>query len=144
MFLEIPGLPFKRHRFYKHCFTDAPLAEGKYGGERPKHLVPLGQAGWPAEVVNKIVELFKAIDLQDPERQKLVEPYAVVFGGRCDDGMSDLSKVNWEKVVDYFTWEAAEHGEDVELADKLQGEARKKYGGIFMHYPVYENYRNRG
>ena len=140
MFLEISGLPFKRIRFKKHSFFNGPVKSEAAGNQKPTHLVPLGEAMWPKEVIEKITQLFKAIDLQDPGRQKLVEPYAVAFGGKNIEGMADYSSVNWDKLVDYFIWEAAEHDENPTLAEELQQKALAKYGKMFMHYPVYEEY----
>ncbi|MEE4377804.1 MAG: hypothetical protein V2J55_09885, partial [Candidatus Competibacteraceae bacterium] len=70
-------------------------------------LNPLGDVLWPQDVKNKIHDIFKAIGVADPWRQKLVEPYAIVFGGRDNDGSYDLADVDWEMVVDYFRWEAS-------------------------------------
>lgn len=138
MFLEIPGLPFKRVRFRKHGYFDGPVISEATELQKPKHLVSLGKSMWPKEVIDKISQMFKTIDLQDPERQKLVEPYAVAFGGMNVEGRQDLSNVNWEMVIDYFEWEVACHDENWDLSKKLQKKADKKYDGIFSHYVVYE------
>lgn len=125
-----------------HCFFDGKLADNVWGGEKPKHLIPLGQSLWPDEVKNQIVEIFKAIGVADPLRQKLVEPFAIVFGGKHREKESDLSEVNWGMVIDYFTWEAAAMT-DPDKSRRLQNKAEKKYGGIFSHYIVYEDYTER-
>lgn len=70
-------------------------------------------------------------------RQKLVEPYAVIFGGQFKQKESDLSKVRWSEVIEYFTWEAAAMTDPIE-SRRLQDRAEKKYGGVFSHYIVYE------
>lgn len=121
------------------CFFDGQLDKGKWGGKKPDHLMTLGSTQWPDEVKHEIVEIFKGIGVVSPLKQKLVEPYAIVFGGRRKEGESGLSGVNWEMVVDYFTWEAAAMT-DRKQSEKLQDEAEKKYGGIFSHYAVYEGY----
>lgn len=138
MFLELPNKPLPK-KLQLHQCTDAPMAEGVWGGERPKHLVPLGKAGWPEDVAQRIADIFTDIGVIDPLGQKLVEPYAVVFGGKNVEGRQDLSGVNWEFAVDYFTFEAASITYDKKVHE-LQNKALKKYGGMFSHYEVYEDY----
>jgi hypothetical protein len=143
MFLELPGKPLPK-MLRLHSCTDAPMAEGVWGGERPKHLVTLAKAGWPTDVVTKIAKIFADLGVLDPEGQKLVEPYAKVFGGKNIEGEADLASVNWELAVDYFTWEAMAITRNLEESDRLQKEALKKYGGYFSHYAVYEDYSGYG
>lgn len=138
MFLEVAGKPLPQP-LRIHACTDAPMAEGVWGGEKPKHLVSLKDSMWPEEVIDKITQIFKAIGILDPLGQKLVEPYAVVFGCKNVEGRQDLSGVNWELAVDYFTFEAASVTRD-EKVHALQKRALKKYGGHFSHYAVYEDY----
>lgn len=138
MFLEVAGKPLPQP-LRIHACTDAPLAEGTWGGEKPKHLVSLKESMWPEEVIDKIAQIFKGIGVIDPMKQKLVEPYAVVFGGKNVDGRQNLSGANWELAVDYFTFEAASITRNQKVHE-LQEEALKKYGGYFSHYAVYEDY----
>jgi hypothetical protein len=135
MFLEVPGFMLPTDMRI-HAVTDRPPL-GTWGGERPKHLIPLGESSWPDEIKQAIVKIFNAKGLSDPMRQKIIEPMARVFGGMKTDGAIDLLRVNWELVVDYFTWEA-ESIMHTNKAKKLQKQAKKKYGGIFSHYRVYE------
>lgn len=112
--------------------------------ERPKHLVPLGDSLWPEGIKNTVNRIFKKIGVEDPMRQKLVEPFARVFGGRERDGISDLEDVNWDKVVDYFRWEASAwtrlRSKENELAhDKLIDEIWERWGGCFSHQMVYSD-----
>jgi len=140
MFLEIPGVILPELMALQ-AVTDVPLKRG-WGGEKPKHVTPLGKSLWPKDVIDAIVKIWKAHGLKYPEKQKLVEPYAYVFGGIVNEGVSDLSKVNWEMAIDYFTWET-EAIMNTTKAEELQNEAVKKYGGIFSHYEVYEDYSAR-
>jgi hypothetical protein len=135
MSLEVPGFMLPRDMRIG-AVTDRP-ALGTWGGERPKHLIPLEQSSWPDEIKEAIVKIFMAKGLSEPMRQKIIEPMARVFGGMKTDGAIDLSGVNWELVVDYFTWEA-ESIMHTDKAKKLQKQAKKKYGKIFSHYQVYE------
>jgi hypothetical protein len=135
MFLEATGLTIPGV-MNLHAANDKPPL-GTWGGERPKHLIPLEQSTWPDEVKQAIVKIFTAKGLSDPMMQKIIEPMARVFGGREAEGVIDLSDVNWELVIDYFTWEA-ESIMSTDKAKKLQKKAKKKYGGIFSHDAVYE------
>ena len=109
--------------------------------ERPKHLWTLGRAPWPKGVKQQIARLFKAIGIVNPMRQKLVEPHALAFGGHDSVDGFDLSDVNWELVVDYFTWEASAWGRDSASKDKahraLNEQMDEKYGAPFNHQIVY-------
>jgi hypothetical protein len=142
MFLDVPGLILPRV-FIVHSVTEAPLADGVWGAEKPDHLVPLGKCLWPQAIKDKVARIYAKVGLQDPLRQKLVEPHAIVFGGRAVEGASDLSDVNWDKLVDYFTWEAAALSGDDKQAEAAQARAKAKYGGQFWHYDVYEDYTER-
>ncbi|MGD0275090.1 MAG: hypothetical protein ABSB79_03375 [Syntrophales bacterium] len=117
-------------------------AKKTWGGARPHHLIPLEKSMWPDTVMAKIVKIYQAYGLPEPMKQKLVEPYAKIFGGRIRDRESDLSDVNWDLAADYFAWEAASLFDGKE-AERLQKKAKKKYGFIFSHYQVYENYTDR-
>lgn len=144
MLLEVKGLKIPNQHRMHLFFSDLPREHPKY---KPNHLTPLGDTPWPEDVKAKIVEYFKAIGIQDPLRQKLVEPYALAFGGRDEDGRYLLDFVDWHKLVDYFQWEAnewlANHQlnnnieEAYERALKLQQKALGKYGGYYSHYFVY-------
>jgi hypothetical protein len=106
----------------------------------PDNLVPMGKADWPVEVKKEIAQAFMEIGLEDPLRQKLVEPYAVAFGGEPRNGAYDFTGVNWEMAVEYFKYEAANYDfpVDHEKIEAMQQAAEKKYGGRFFHYSVYE------
>jgi len=140
MILEIEGVVIPD--CYKlHSYTNAPVKDGVLFAHAPKWVMPLGKAGWPSDVVDRIAEVFASRGLPKPLETKLVEPYAIIFGGEYLDDERDLSSVNWEMVVDYFTWEAHAQGGQgcYEEARRLQGEAKKKYGGIFSHRGVYDD-----
>lgn len=104
-------------------------ARQKYGGE----VVPLKDAGWLEKHVADIEAIFKTIGIESPLEQKLVEPTLLAFGG------PDHAKVNWQKVKDYFKWEAASMTKNPK-AWKLQEEADKKYGHVFNHYAPYTDF----
>jgi hypothetical protein len=110
---------------------------------RPKHLSPLGETTWPEWVKGVIVERFHAIGVEDPLRQKLVEPFALAFGGRNNDGAYDLARVDWQKVVHYFTWEASTWGIDSDEKEAahqaLNAKMKAKWGGAFNHQVVYSD-----
>lgn len=74
---------------------------------KPSHLSPVGETLWPDYVKKEISRLFKEIGVEDPLKQKLVEPFALAFGGNDNDGAYDLENVNWEMVMDYFKWESS-------------------------------------
>ena len=135
MLLEVDGLTMP-DKMKLHAFTDTP-PPGTWGGQRPRHLIKLGRSLWPVNIKQAIIKIYQAHGLPDPAKQKLVEPIARVFGGREHEGVLDLSKVNWELVVDYFIWEV-EAIMGTGKPEKLQKRAKKKYGGIFSHYQVYE------
>jgi hypothetical protein len=136
MFLEQEGLDMPRE-MRLHLFTDTPTP-GTWGIERPKHLIMLERSMWPDNIKEAIVKIYQEKGLPDPMRQKLVEPIAFIFGGQEVDGVTDLTKINWQMVIDYFTWEA-EAIMQTEDAERLQEEAEKKYGGIFSHHEVYKD-----
>lgn len=48
---------------------------------KPASLVPLEDAPWPGGVKDKTSQVFKNIGIENPLKQKLVEPKAHVFGG---------------------------------------------------------------
>ncbi|WP_408998168.1 hypothetical protein ACJ77P_10280 [Syntrophus buswellii] len=141
MFLDIPGLSLPDN-MKLHAFTDDPRVREGFG-RRPEDLIPLGESSWPDEVKEKIVKIYQTCGLPDPLRQKLIEPTARVFRNELIWNPNDLSNVNWEIAVDYFTWEAVAISGNDKKSKRLQKKAVKKYGGIFMHYPVYEDYGGR-
>ncbi len=109
---------------------------GKWGWEKPSHLVPLIAAPWPEEVKHVIAELFRGVGIENPFQQKLVEPCAVIFGGSMEDAYI-LDDVEWDKVIDYFEWEVASLTGEPD-AHALQEQSLKKWGHLFSHYQVYE------
>jgi hypothetical protein len=104
---------------------------------KPDSLIPLEDTPWPNEVKRKIVDIMKGIGIPDPMSQKLVEPYAIAFGGDDPGGAYDLSKVDWEMVVDYFIWEAASWTHNSKEIDRLFEESIVKRGFSFCHRGVY-------
>jgi hypothetical protein len=129
MFLKVKGLKIT---------NENGLYEFK---ERPVHLRTLGRAPWPKGVKQAISRLYKEIGVQNPMRQKLVEPYAFAFGGRNNDGGFDFDEVNWELAIDYFTWEASAQNRYSEAREKahdaLNEQIIEKYGAPFNHQFVY-------
>jgi hypothetical protein len=128
MLLKVKGLKLSRpiHQF----------------DEKPKHLSTLGEVAWPEGVKKVIAGLFSAIGVEDPYRQKLVEPYALAFDGRNNDGDYDLEDVNWEMLIDYFRWEASawsRNSDGDEQHDALVQEIKDKWGGMFNHQFVYSD-----
>lgn len=107
----------------------------------PKHLCPLDQSGWPESIIEHIEKIYKAYGIETPRKQKLVEPFALVFGGKKDDGANDFSNVNWDMALDYFEWEAAAmfYDDDDPEYRKIRNKVVDKYGGVFSHYQVYES-----
>jgi hypothetical protein len=142
MLLKVKGLKVApRLEIYE--VTDDPPKDDPWEEARPKHLIALGEADWPKAVKDDIARQFKRIGVENPYRQKLVEPFAYVFGGKSDDGAYDLSSVNWEMVIDYFRWESAAWDRGVDEAktqslDVMIAEIKTKYGGMFNHQMVYE------
>jgi hypothetical protein len=138
MFLHIEGMKLPKWAAV-HTVTSDPKYEEWQGG-KPIHVCPLGETFWPDDVKSKIADIYKAVGVPDPMKQKLVEPYAGMFGGQNKEGIPVLTHVNWNLLLDYFEWEAASVSENVKLSNKLQGKAEKKHGGAFSHYPVYQDY----
>ncbi|MFZ5572032.1 MAG: hypothetical protein ACOZF0_16655 [Thermodesulfobacteriota bacterium] len=138
MLLRIKGVKTK-HAIHE---VDPDAGEDSFF-MKPKHLVTLGEVAWPEWVKEDIAQQFRRIGIQDPYKQKLVEPFAMAFGGRNNDGAYDLSRVKWEMVVDYFRWESAAWDRDTpekEKALKLMiAEIKAKYGGMFNHQMVYDD-----
>ena len=129
-----------------HAFIDGPRmkpTEGKtWYDQKPKHLIPLGDAMWPDAVKEDIAQQFKRIGVEDPMRQKLVEPLAIAFGGEWGDGKYKLAKVDWGMVMDYFRWEASAWDRDSEEKTAahraLISDIKAKYGGFpFNHHNTY-------
>lgn len=106
--------------------------------DKPDYVVPLGDSGWPEEVKQKLVDLFKKNGIKDPLSMKLVEPYAIIFGGRDDNGAYNFAGVNWEMVVDYFEWEITSMQGDPDKIGEAMDRAMKKFGTHYSHKGVYE------
>lgn len=147
MLVKVKGL-YVKPRLKIHQFTDEPVTgkpvEGKrWYDRRPKHLSTLGDAMWPEAVKEDIAQQFIRIGVEDPYRQKLVEPFAIEFGGENDDGAYKLENVNWELCMDYFRWEASAWDRDTDEKDKahkaLVAEIRAKYGRMFNHHNTYSD-----
>jgi len=92
----------------------------------PEHLTTLEKADFPEEVKTTIVKLYKAIGVENPLKQKIVEPTGSAFNG------------DYDKMLMYFRWEAQTHEDNREQAEELQAQAFERYGHIFNHYAVYE------
>jgi hypothetical protein len=139
MLLVVEGLEEIPERLMIHAFFENPGEGPGVDFQRcPPGLLPLGKSEWPQWVLDGIVKICREIGLSNPLRQKLVEPNAHAFGGWDEKREKyDLAGVDWDKLIDYFTWEAAAWT-DVVKAEKLQKRAKKKYGGIFSHHEVYE------
>ena len=142
MFLYIDGIQFPKKLLFRVCSNNGE----KTFYYMTEHLIPLGETKWPESVKSNIENIFKEIGIEEPLKQKLVEPFAWAFGGRNDaSGDYNFDKVNWECVVDYFRWEAlsmSEKDDDDEhhlTSKELQDQALKKYGSKFLHYLVYAN-----
>jgi hypothetical protein len=142
MFIHIKELEFPKKLLFHVCSNDGHNTF-YYMTE---HLISLGETRWPESVKGEIENIFKEIGIEEPLRQKLVEPFACAFGGIKDDsGDYKFDKVNWEHVVDYFRWEALSISGEVSSDDfylkarELQDQASKKYGSKFLHYLVYAN-----
>ncbi|MBN1625288.1 MAG: hypothetical protein JW944_02085 [Deltaproteobacteria bacterium] len=140
MFLHIDGIEVPKHLMYHVCFNDGR----KLFYNMPENLIPLGETEWPETVKGMIEEIFRQIGIEQPLRQKLVEPYACAFGGiKGSSGECKLGKVNWDQLVDYFRWEAQtissrEANDEFEIrAGELQEQALVKYGSKFVRYIVY-------
>jgi len=138
MFLDIKGMTLPKWAMV-HALTDDSNFE-EWQGRKPYWVCPLEQTLWSEDIKKKITDTYKAVGVSDPMKQKLVEPYAGAFGGKNKEGACDFSEVNWGTLIDYFEWEAASISENKRKSEKLQKQAEKKYGGIFSHYLVYENY----
>ncbi len=104
---------------------------------KPKHLIPLKDSSWPEEVKLEIVRYFKEIGIENPLECKLVEPHAVEFGGMPEDGEYNLKKVNWQRLKEWFKYEALTYAGKDDECRKIQEKVKKKYGHIFRHEIVY-------
>jgi hypothetical protein len=102
----------------------------------PKGIVPLSEAPWPESVKATLVQLYTKYGFTAPLKQKLVDPYASAFGGGYERVAYAFDNVNWDMVVDYFTWEITCKAEP-ELISDLQEAAFQKYGFIFSHRGAY-------
>lgn len=107
-------------------------------------VVTLRHSLWPEDVKAAVVEAFAQYGQERVLDVKLVEPFAIAFGGRDVNGTPDHSKTDWELLKDYFRWEAAAlltektGGEGAALSHALQEAALKKHGHYFNHYQVYD------
>lgn len=141
MFLETKfKLPegFKIHSFKQA--KDVPADDPwRHYNKKPDHLCILNDAPFPTDVKNKITEIYKAVGVENPLMQKLVEPNALAFGGREKEGEWDLKNVDWEEMVSYFEIEAQSISRNREAVKKLQDVAYKKHGQLQSHYMVYSN-----
>jgi hypothetical protein len=142
MFLHIEGIEVPKKLMYHVCFDDGR----KFFYFKPEYVIPLGETQWPDPVKDEVVNIFRVIGIEQPLRQKLVEPFAAAFGGKKEvSGVYNLEKVNWEQLVDYFRWESqaissqADNDEFEVRAEALQARAVKKYGSRFLRYLVYAN-----
>jgi hypothetical protein len=122
-----------------HAVSDDPKLK-EWQGKKEDCFCPLEETLWADDVKKKITKIYKAVGVPDTMKQKLVEPYAGCFGGINKEGACDFSKVNWQALLDYFEWESAAVTRNAVKSDKLQAQAQKKYGAIFSHYLVYQNY----
>jgi len=107
--------------------------------KKSSHLVSLEEAPWPDKIKRKIAKILQKAGVADAQKQKIIEPYAMKFGGRNKDGLFDLSRVKWPMVLDYFKWEAALLANDLKKAAKMQKRAIRKYQVPFTRYPVFES-----
>ncbi len=130
----------ERHKLPYWAQGWVKFPKGTYGedSDKPDYVVPLKDAAWPEEVKAKIVDLFKKNGIKDPLSMKLVEPYAIVFGGRDDNGAYNLAGVNWEMVVDYFEWEIAVMQEDGGQIKATMAKSMRKFGVEYSHKGVYD------
>jgi hypothetical protein len=140
MFLNIDGIDVPKKLRYHLCFDDGR----KFFYVRPENLIPLGETAWPEDVKDDVAAIFKEIGIEEPLRQKLVEPFAAAFGGIKDSsGGYMLDKVDWGRATDYFRWEAQaismeKDNDEFDIkAKEMQEAAKRKYGSIFLRYLVY-------
>jgi hypothetical protein len=142
MFLEIEGLKLPDYALLHTVYSGIEI----WKGGKPSWATPLGETFWTDEEKKKVTDIFKRAGIPDPMKQKLVEPFAIAFGGKNKEGVPDLSKVNWEALIEFFEWESysiQKTKESKAISEKLQNKAEKKWGGIFFHYLVYEDYSNQ-
>jgi hypothetical protein len=113
--------------------------------DQPDEVILLGETAWPDKVKQKIVKILEAHGIKDPLNHKLVEPHAIVFGGRDrNTGVYDLSKVNWEKLVDYFEYETTvktandpAYPNAVHRIGVLQRKSMRKFKCTYTHRGMY-------
>jgi hypothetical protein len=103
----------------------------------PSELTTLKDSMFPEWVKARIVEIYKDFGVENPLEQKLVEPFAYYFDGTNNEGVPDFKHVDWQKVIDYFQFEAVSVAGTREDAIKLQNKAIEKYGHGFFHKDVY-------
>lgn len=140
MYLVLPNLRMPNNAYRLCCSPHGTPEDKVVGSQQPKYLVPLGEALWSEDVVVRIAGIFSEVGFEDPRRQKLVEPYAIVFGGKSNDGVPELSNVNWELLVDYMRFEAAGVIErDKHKIEVISEEMWCKHSTLVSHYEVYEN-----
>jgi hypothetical protein len=138
MILEIEGVVIPQC-YRIHSYTNAPVKDAVLFAHPPKWVVPLKDANWPSDVVEKIAKAFACLGLPRPLESKLIEPYAIVFGGNTLMERKTF-QCEWEMVVDYFTWEAhAQAGPDYYDEACCFRMKLKKVRRIFTHRGVYDD-----
>ena len=139
MFIKEPGLAFPDGARSMEVLPVDP--QNPSPREKPDYLVPLGQAQWPEKVTSEIADIFRNVGLENPLKQKLVEPSARAFIIDYSSNLDGLENVNWEFAVDYFKHEA------ISLFDSKNEDKRKKqldhmyekHGTLVRHYDVYSD-----
>jgi hypothetical protein len=143
MLLKVKGIELKPSLKMHEYIEGAPE---DYAWRKPDHLVPLFESQWPSNVIREIEGIFKAIGVKEPRWQKLVEPNARVFGGvELENGTYSLARVNWERAVDWFRFEASawtrlDSPENEAAHKKLTDALIEKYDGLPAgHQQVYSD-----
>lgn len=73
----------------------------------PNHLVTLENAPWPDSIKLDIVYAYESAGFVSAEKQKLVEPFAIAFGGIWDGSYTPkLENVNWLMLRSFYVIEA--------------------------------------
>lgn len=126
-----------------HCKTLASELPEDYEwrdfDKKPNHLCTLNDAPFPDFVKNRITEIYKAVGVENPLMQKLVDPNALAFGGRVINGEWDLKNVNWELMIAYYECEAMSITFNSEALKKLQAKMYEKFGQLINHYQAYSD-----
>ncbi|WP_291328434.1 hypothetical protein [Desulfovibrio sp. UCD-KL4C] len=90
-------------------------------------LIPLGDTNWPENVKKEICDFFKDAGVDDPMKQKLVEPALEGFR-RKENG----DEIDWEDVVAYFKYEAL--SVLIMHDKKFKAKAEKLYNEFFANH----------